>query len=81
MVKHEIMQLADDILHFCSDLGEARGSMGEVDLPHGSGTFQCVANPYADLRQLIRIQAKYLLLDRLGLSKGDHDVIQIIIHA
>jgi putative methyltransferase (TIGR04325 family) len=75
MVKQATRQLADDELHFCSDLGEARGSMGEVDLLHSSGTLQCVANPYADLRQLIRIQAKYLLLNRLGLSKGDHDVI------
>lgn len=77
MVKHATSELSDDELRFCSDLGEAAGSMGEVDLLHTSGTLQCVASPYADLKQLFNIQAKYILLNRLGVTKGDHDVITI----
>ncbi|MEB3242859.1 MAG: methyltransferase, TIGR04325 family [Cyanobacteriota bacterium] len=69
--------LADEELRFSSDLAEAAMLMGEVDLLHTSGTLQCVANPYADLRQLMRIQANHLLLNRLGVTQGDHDVITV----
>lgn len=77
MVKQATLKLAGNELQFHSNLGEAKGSMGAVDLLHTCGTLQCVANPYAELKQLVRIQAKYMLLNRLGVTKGDHDVITI----
>jgi hypothetical protein len=33
-----------------------------------------VPNPYAALKQLINIQVKYILLNRLGVTRGDHTV-------
>lgn len=77
MVNQARALLADGELRFSSDLAEATTLMGEVDLLHTSGTLQCVANPYADLKQLMHIQANYLLLNRLGVTQGDHDVITV----
>lgn len=69
--------LANKELDFCSDLQEATGKVKQVDLLHSSGTLQCVENPYSCLENLVAVGAKFMLLNRLGLSRGDHDVITV----
>ena len=64
-------------LRFSADLKEARRWLGQVDLLHTSGTLQCVPDPYEQFQQLVNIQAQYMLLNRLGLTRGDYDVITI----
>jgi putative methyltransferase (TIGR04325 family) len=77
MVNQATPLLADGELRFCPDLGEAAERMAEVDLLHSSGTLQCVPNPHAVLKQLLDLNATYVLLNRLGVSQGDHDVITV----
>lgn len=69
--------LENNELHFTADLNEARDWLIQVDLLHTSGTMQCVPDPYEQLQQLINIKAEYMLLNRLGLTQGDHDVVTI----
>lgn len=69
--------LESNELHFTADLNEAREWLSHVDMLHTSGTVQCVPDPYEQLQQLINIKADYMLLNRLGLTQGDHDVITI----
>jgi len=69
--------LSNQELRFSKDLKEAESMLGQVDLLHTSGTLQCVPEPYEQLRQLINIQAEYMLLNRLGVTQGDHEVITI----
>lgn len=77
MVSQATPLLADEELRFCPDLAEAATRMAEVDLLHSSGTLQCVPNPYAVLKQLIDLNATHILLNRLGVTRGDHDVITV----
>jgi len=69
--------LETDELHFTADLEEAGRWLDQIDLLHTSGALQCVPDPYEQLQQLINIKAQYMLLSRLGLTQGDHDVITI----
>lgn len=64
-------------LRFSSNLGEAAASMKRVDLLHTSGTLQCVDKPYDYLRKLVSMSASHILFNRLGLSKGRHDIITV----
>lgn len=78
MAKAAAEQLATHELSFHGDLQTAVDRLEQVDLPHSSGTLQCVEDPYTCLERLVAVGAKQLLLNRLGLSRGDHDVI--IVH-
>jgi putative methyltransferase (TIGR04325 family) len=69
--------LANDELAFSSNLREAVDSLKRVDLLHTSGTLQCVNNPREYLSTLVSIRATHILFNRLGLTKGPHDVITI----
>ena len=69
--------LETEELHFTAELEDAGRWLGQIDLLHTSGTLQCVPDPYEKLQQLINIKAQYMLLSRLGLTQGDHDVITI----
>ena len=67
--------LSSDELSFSSTLIDATNSMKPIDLLHTSGTLQCVDRPYDYLRELISTSANHILFNRLGLTKGNHDVI------
>jgi putative methyltransferase (TIGR04325 family) len=69
--------VVNDELHFCDNLESALDTLGEVDLIHSSGTLQCVPEPRRLLRDMIESQASYLLLSRLGLTAGPHDVVVV----
>lgn len=69
--------LSNDELRFSSDLIESASSMKRIDLLHTSGTLQCVDTPYDYLRKLISTSANHILFNRLGLTKGNHEVITI----
>lgn len=64
-------------LRFSSDLKTAAASFPRLDLLHTSGTLQCVDKPYEFLAMLLETPASYVLFNRLGLTKGDHEVITI----
>jgi len=66
--------LASDELTFVEDLDKAKKLVDEVDLIHSSGTIQCLSEPYSCLRELIDIPARYMLLNRLFLTKGPRDL-------
>jgi putative methyltransferase (TIGR04325 family) len=69
--------LSNDELIFSSDLSDAAKSMKRIDLLHTSGTLQCIDNSYDYLERLTSISANHILFNRLGLTKGTHDVITI----
>jgi putative methyltransferase (TIGR04325 family) len=69
--------LSCDELSFSSDLIEAASSLKQIDLLHTSGTLQCVDNPYDYLQRLISTSANHILFNRLGLTKGNHEVVTI----
>jgi putative methyltransferase (TIGR04325 family) len=69
--------LACDELTFSSDLQTAADRLLRVDLIHSSGTLQCVEQPYSCLKSLLAVGARHLLLNRLALTRGDHDVITV----
>ena len=71
------LALGNQELRFSKDIKEAERTLGQVDLLHTSGTLQCVPEPYEQLRQLIDIKAQYMLLNRLGVTRGDHEVVTI----
>lgn len=67
--------LANDELHFSSDLATALRACDPVDIVHSSGTIQCVPQPRAFLTNLVNSNAEFLLLSRLGVTTGLQDVI------
>jgi putative methyltransferase (TIGR04325 family) len=69
--------LAGGELSFSSDLRTAASRLQRVDLIHSSGTLQCVEQPYSCLKSLLAVGARHLLLSRLALTRGDHDVITV----
>lgn len=64
-------------LSFSSDLMEAANSLKRIDLLHSSGALQCVDRPYNYLQKIVSISANHILFNRLGLTKGSHDVVTI----
>lgn len=68
---------SSDELEFSSNLSDAIDSMERIDLLHTSGTLQCVDKPYEYLRILLSASASHILFNRLGLTKGNHDVITV----
>jgi putative methyltransferase (TIGR04325 family) len=67
--------LSNEELDFTSELNEAADILGRIDLLHTSGALQCVDKPYEYLRKLVAMSAQRIAFGRLGLTKGDHDVI------
>lgn len=69
--------LENDELKFCDRLESVQNSFSEIDILSSSGTLQAVQDSYKLLNELIDINAKYLLLSRLGLSKEDRDIVTV----
>ncbi len=69
--------LETEELKFTSTFSEAVSKLGSVDLIHTSGTLQCVDDPHKYLAEMLGIDARWLLFNRLGLNKIDRDVITI----
>jgi len=67
--------LANEELHFYSDLQTAASQMQSIDLLFSSGTIQCLENPKKTLKEIAAVGANYILLNRFGLTKGDKDTI------
>ena len=69
--------LANDELHFLSNLSEAAITLGRIDLVHTSGALQYVENPCAQLEKLVDLGAGRILLNRLGLTRGQKEVVTV----
>lgn len=69
--------LANEELSFSSDLSAAARSIAPVNLLHTSGTLQCVDRPYDYLASIVATGADYILFNRLGFTRGSHDVITV----
>ncbi len=76
MVKYA-KSLENEELSFFDNFEQALSKLGEVDLLHTSGTLQCVNNPDYYLDLVLKCNAKWLLMNRLGLNQLDHDVITV----
>jgi putative methyltransferase (TIGR04325 family) len=68
-------ELENDELRFSSDLNAVLQACRPVDMIHSSGTVQCVPQPRQLLRELVNSGAKFMLLSRLGVTRGQQDVI------
>jgi len=62
-------------LHFYSDLATAIQTCNPVDMMFSSGTVQCVPSPRALLADLVTHGGRFLLLSRMGATRGAQDVI------
>jgi putative methyltransferase (TIGR04325 family) len=70
-------ELENDELHFTSDLNAALQAYRPIDIIHSSGTIQCVSQPRELLGNLVNSRARFLLLSRLGVTRGQQDIICI----
>jgi putative methyltransferase (TIGR04325 family) len=70
-------ELQNEELSFCDNFSDAKKKLGEIDLLHASSALQCVDNPDKYLNELLKCDAKWLLLNRLGFNKIDRDVVTI----
>lgn len=70
-------ELETDELKFKKTISEALNESGRIDLLHTSGTLQCVNDPHKYLLELLKVNAKWLLFNRLGLNEIDRDVVTI----
>lgn len=75
MAEQARSKLADRELNFVSSLEEAAAIIPEADVLHNSGALQQVADPCVLLGQLLAVQARYLLLTRIGLIRGSSHLI------
>ena len=69
--------LANDELHFLSNLSEAAITLERIDLVHTSGALQYVEDPCAHLEKLVDLGAGRILLNRLGLTRGQNEVVTV----
>jgi putative methyltransferase (TIGR04325 family) len=67
-------ELENNELKFFDSVSAAVQSLTGVDLMHSSGALQCTPDPYQSLRELIAANARVMLLSRVGLTRGSHDV-------
>jgi len=70
-------ELTDEELSFSSSVEDAAATLKSVDLVHTSGALQYLKQPDVSLRTLVSVGARHVLLNRLALTKGDHDVIVV----
>jgi putative methyltransferase (TIGR04325 family) len=77
MVEKAEALLSNEELHFSDNLDHAANQLGRIDLLHTSGALQCVDSPYEYLRTLVGLSAEFIALNRLGLTRGGHDVITV----
>jgi putative methyltransferase (TIGR04325 family) len=69
--------LETDELKFTNDLNAARSKLGNIDLLHTSGALQCVDEPLKYLKNIIDLDAKWILFSRLGVNQIDREVITV----
>jgi putative methyltransferase (TIGR04325 family) len=70
-------ELTDQELSFSSGVQDAAATLKSVDLVYTSGALQYLKQPDVGLRALVSVGARHILLNRLALTKGDHDVIVV----
>lgn len=71
-------ELQTDELRFFEDISTARQALGGApDLFHSSGTIQYVPDVMKTLDEIFKIQARFILLNRLVLSTGEQPIITI----
>ena len=70
-------ELETSELKFRNNISSAVKELGKIDLLHTSGTFQCVNDPEKYLKEVLSVDAQWLLFNRLGLNTLDKDVITI----
>lgn len=79
MVKkaQEITSFGQGELHFFSTVEEAKNFAGGFEVVHTSGTLQAVPDPWHYLDKLIGLEAKCLILNRLGMNQGSEDLFTV----
>lgn len=73
----QIIHFAEGELHFFDDIDQALKAAGSFDIVHTSGTLQAVPDPWYFLDKLLAIDAKILVLNRLGMLAGDKDIFTV----
>lgn len=69
--------LSGDELGFSDDLESAAAKLNQVDILYASGVLQCVNDPCQFLGRLLAISPRFLLLGRLGLTRGMRDLVTV----
>jgi putative methyltransferase (TIGR04325 family) len=69
--------LQDEELRFVTSLSEARQECGDADLMHSAAALQCVRDPARQLEDLVEFGSRFLMLNRVGVTRGDHDVVTV----
>jgi len=64
-------------LKFYDNFDDATKDMIDIDLIHSAGTLQCIPSPIEYLSKLLNLNAKNLLLHRMGLSIQDKNIITV----
>ena len=77
MVQHA-NELSNEELSFSDSLEETIKKIPEIDLLHTSGTLQCVDNPHKYLEIILTSGSKWILFNRLGLNKGNSDIVTVL---
>jgi len=73
----QLMSFSHGELHFFSSVEDAQTFAGRFDLVHTSGTLQAVPDPWFYLDKLLKLNAKCLILNRLGLIQGQEDIFTV----
>lgn len=64
-------------LKFFNSLHKAKESFEKIDLVFSSGALQYVLDPYKTLREITQCGSKALFLTRIGLTRGNSELITI----
>ena len=70
-------ELQNEELTFATSLSETRLATGDLDLTHSAGALQYVRDPARQLAELVDCGGRFLMLSRVGVTRGDHDVITV----
>lgn len=75
MVEFARSEMSTGELFFVTSIAEANKSLGQVDLVYCSGAIQYVADPCRLVGEFAALQARFLLLNRTGVTAKDQDFI------
>jgi putative methyltransferase (TIGR04325 family) len=76
----EARNLESSELHFFSRIKSAVEDTDVIHLVHSSGTLQYISEPYSSLEELVNVEARFMLLSRLGVTTEKNEIITIQRH-
>lgn len=74
---HEAKRMADRNLNFYDNIDDAKNDLGDVDLVFTSGALHCCPEPIYYIKELVKINAKYLFITRTSFTESQDKIINI----